>query len=295
MISQSSQARICVIVMSILFGVEFVQAQKVTLAFDRSQHPQISHYNVYRSSDLDPEFVLVGTLQDPVTSYVDSSVTVGTRYSYTATAVDVNGNESGYSNIVERSIADITTSLLLTNFTAQSESGRVILQWVTNGVDAYGFEVQRRSEATGFVTIGFVSAAAWESNYSFVDDAPISGKRYYRIRQISADGRVTLSGFVEVNGDIPTTFQIRQNYPNPFNPSTAISYVIPEAGHVTLTIYNSRGQIVRQPVNEFQQSGEHVIRWNGRDAAGNSASTGTYFYKVETPTAVAVRRMTLAK
>jgi len=58
---------------------------------------------------------------------------------------------------------------------------------------------------------------------------------------------------------------LHQNYPNPFNPSTTLSYKLPESSHVKLSIYNIRGQEIKNLVNEFQQAGEYTINlaWPG--------------------------------
>ena len=72
-------------------------------------------------------------------------------------------------------------------------------------------------------------------------------------------------------------YQLLQNYPNPFNPSTRIDYILPEAGLITLTIYNLRGEEVLVLVNEIQAAGRHTITW---DAAG--FANGVYIYRLTT-------------
>jgi hypothetical protein len=41
----------------------------------------------------------------------------------------------------------------------------------------------------------------------------------------------------------PATFALDQNFPNPFNPTTQISFQLPSAQPVLLSIYNSQGRL----------------------------------------------------
>ncbi len=71
------------------------------------------------------------------------------------------------------------------------------------------------------------------------------------------------------------------NYPNPFNSATMIRYELASAADVRLTVYNVRGQIVDMIIEEFQQAGEHSIRWNGTMVNGQPAASGLYFYELK--------------
>jgi hypothetical protein len=66
------------------------------------------------------------------------------------------------------------------------------------------------------------------------------------------------------------------NYPNPFTTSTTLFYRLQESGQVTVTIYNSFGQLVAEPLNATQPKGEQRVQWNG----GNLPA-GMYFYRIE--------------
>jgi len=74
---------------------------------------------------------------------------------------------------------------------------------------------------------------------------------------------------------------LQQNYPNPFNPETNISYSIVDNGLVELSIYNIKGQLVKNLVRSSENSGEHNVVWNGKDSAGKKVSSGLYFYKLK--------------
>lgn len=89
--------------------------------------------------------------------------------------------------------------------------------------------------------------------------------------------------------------ELRGNYPNPFNPSTLISYTLEVPGHVSLEIYNQKGQLVNTLVNSDLPSGMHQIQWNGRDFGGQPVSSGVYFYRMRSGKYSSTRKMVLMK
>ena len=91
------------------------------------------------------------------------------------------------------------------------------------------------------------------------------------------------------------TFSLEQNYPNPFNPDTEIRYQVVTPGPVSLTVYNSLGQVVRRLAEGHGEAGRYVVRWNGRDDAGRSVSSGVYYYHLQSGGLVITRQATLVK
>ena len=71
-----------------------------------------------------------------------------------------------------------------------------------------------------------------------------------------------------------------QNYPNPFNAATVISYELPIASDVKLTIYDLNGREITTLVNSRQQVGAYTVTWQGKDRRGIEVSSGIYFYKI---------------
>jgi hypothetical protein len=99
-------------------------------------------------------------------------------------------------------------------------------------------------------------------------------------------------------GTTPTTYRtaLAQNYPNPFNPSTTIQFTVRERSLVSLRVYNVTGQLVRTLVNEERAPGTvHQVAWDGRNDAGQSVSSGVYFYKLVTSDATQTKKMVLLK
>jgi len=77
-----------------------------------------------------------------------------------------------------------------------------------------------------------------------------------------------------------SSYQLEQNYPNPFNPSTMISFSLPEASRVTVTIYSVTGQRVRELVNGEMEAGGQTVYWDGRDRSGEVVAAGVYLYRL---------------
>lgn len=100
---------------------------------------------------------------------------------------------------------------------------------------------------------------------------------------------------VTLSQSMPLQYALIQNYPNPFNPETTINFVVPQASHVNMTIYNARGEKIRQLTSKNYAAGVHIVSWDGRDDFGHLAASGVYFYQIQTKDYFAARHMLLLK
>jgi len=89
---------------------------------------------------------------------------------------------------------------------------------------------------------------------------------------------------------IPGTFRLEQNYPNPFNPTTRIAFELPNAGDVTLSVYDILGRRVRTVLAERLEAGAHEVTFNGSNLA-----SGVYFCRLEFDGRSHLRKMLLVK
>jgi hypothetical protein len=98
--------------------------------------------------------------------------------------------------------------------------------------------------------------------------------------------------------DQPTVayvYELTQNYPNPFNPSTMINYSLAKAGPVTLKVFDVLGREVATLVNgEVQSAGNHQVAFSTSTLA-HGASSGVYFYRIESGSFRDVKKMMLIK
>ena len=85
---------------------------------------------------------------------------------------------------------------------------------------------------------------------------------------------------LEEGQSLNNEFKLFQNYPNPFNPSTTIKYSVPQAGIVTLKVFNAIGQEIVSLVNEYKPAGNHSLEFDSRSYAGKELSSGVYFYNI---------------
>jgi len=89
---------------------------------------------------------------------------------------------------------------------------------------------------------------------------------------------------------IINSFSLYQNYPNPFNPSTMIKYQIPDAGFVTLKVYDVLGNEVALLINEQKQAGRYEISFDA-----SYFSSGVYIYKITVNDFASAKKMILMK
>ncbi len=82
-------------------------------------------------------------------------------------------------------------------------------------------------------------------------------------------------------GQTPEVFALEQNYPNPFNPSTTISFALPKASDVSLSIFNSNGQLVKQLISREMPAGRHHVTWDATNEYGERVSSGMYLYVIK--------------
>ncbi|MDK9700837.1 MAG: T9SS type A sorting domain-containing protein, partial [bacterium] len=90
---------------------------------------------------------------------------------------------------------------------------------------------------------------------------------------------------------LPQSFALLSNYPNPFNPSTTIPFALPTTSNVRIAVYDATGRMVVELANREYRAGHHSISWDGKNIAGLSVSTGTYFVRLEAGAFRQVRSM----
>ena len=90
------------------------------------------------------------------------------------------------------------------------------------------------------------------------------------------------------------------NYPNPFNPETWIPYQLANSGDVQISIYDTRGMLVRALALGHQSAGFYTGRsraayWDGRNGLRERVASGLYFYTLTAADFTATRKLLIRK
>ena len=192
---------------------------------------------------------------------------------------------------------DTTLPVELSSFTAEMNSdNHAVISWVTQtetGVS--GYYVLRNSVEdleTALQISALIEAAntSQEHTYSFIDQYIYEpGTYYYWLHVVDIDGTEDYSDPISVVYEyqepevpvIPQITEFKNVYPNPFNPNTNISYALSDQQDVTFSIYNSRGQLVRQYDVGSKAAGNYSLVWDGTDYNGRTVTTGVYFIRMQ--------------
>ncbi len=128
----------------------------------------------------------------------------------------------------------------------------------------------------------------WQSTPDIVDSLLNGTPRTEPLVWFSNDS--VLTSVRREDDGVVKIYSLDQNYPNPFNPSTTINYQIPFDNLVTMKIYNILGQEVVTVVNEHQNAGRYQVSLNA-----GKLSSGIYFYRIESGSFTALKKMLIIK
>ncbi|MEL6254099.1 MAG: DUF1501 domain-containing protein [Bacteroidota bacterium] len=190
----------------------------------------------------------------------------------------VNSNyDDGQGNtvdfVVDPTCYDAATTfpvgLLYFHANAQ-EDNTVLLNWATgNEINNSHFEIERSVDAFVFQPIARVEGAGnseQEIRYDVIDEQPLPGISYYRLKQTDFDGTYTYHGIIQVNLEESDPFKARMEaYPNPATDKVAVTISAAERISGMISVYSLNGQKVietsfpiRPGVNQKEISLTHL-------------------------------------
>ncbi len=190
-----------------------------------------------------------------------------------------------------------TLPVELSSFTVtQNSNGNPVITWETetetgvNGFYIYRGVNKNISDAVLISNLVPATNSSLTHSYSFIDrDLSEEGVYYYWLNVSDLNGQESYHGPAELNvilseeettPEVANVTALRGIYPNPFNPSANIGFELAEASEVKISVYNTRGQLVRSFAPFTHDAGHGSIVWDGKDEGGNSVSSGIYLFRM---------------
>jgi flagellar hook assembly protein FlgD len=108
-----------------------------------------------------------------------------------------------------------------------------------------------------------------------------------------------LTDFNPVSNDdhvvTPAGIKLIGNFPNPFNPNTTIQFNMDKAAPATVSIFNQKGQLVKDFNISAAEKGVNNLHWNGTDNSGKPVSSGVYYFRLKSGSYSSTKKMILMK
>lgn len=178
--------------------------------------------------------------------------------------------------------------LELVKFDAEWDKQNVLVTWTSqNEEDGIYYEVQRSLDGQNFEAIGLVSGKGGngrKANYQLLDRKgyQLANELFYRLRIIESSERERFSHIVilqQKDGFGRLEFGTIQ--PNPFTESVQITWTVPQNNTgLHLNVYNNHGQLVKQLINTYMNTGQYQTVWDGTDAGGKAVEAGIYYLQL---------------
>lgn len=96
-----------------------------------------------------------------------------------------------------------------------------------------------------------------------------------------------------VAGSLPETYWLGAPYPNPFNSEMIISFAIPVADRVRISVCNLLGQEVAILTDDDYGPGEHSVRWVSESQRRNALASGIYLVRMSAGNAQRTQKVCL--
>ncbi len=100
------------------------------------------------------------------------------------------------------------------------------------------------------------------------------------------------------NNEVMLPEIVASAYPNPFslsNESATINYKLANNSIVDISIYNIKGQLVKNLTNSYESAGDNSVQWNGLNANNKRVSSGIYFARINTETSTISTKIVVLK
>jgi hypothetical protein len=144
---------------------------------------------------------------------------------------------------------------------------------------------------TGRLYLMFYHDNSWGA---YSSDSPLGLNNGGDVKYMAVDFTLPYTGINEPTS-VPILVSQVQNSPNPFSDNTQISFNLSKDSEVTLNIYNTKGQLVKNLAKGRSKAGKNTICWDAKDNNNNSVATGMYFYQLKIGNMTTTKKLLVCK
>lgn len=265
---------------------------------DPNGFPEVINYNNLQASDLEADFVAVkigdvnGSAATSLDGQADQRTMMGDllfhakdmklKAGQTYTVPFYGDDQTVYGYQFTMELGEGVELLDVTNGVATAENfGFALLEEGALTTSWNEAETRRLGSEEAIFTL--VLKAKYNTTLS---EELSTSSRYTMAEAYGANGEL-LNVQLSFGNEVAAGFELYQNIPNPFTGITRIGFRLPEPTNATLTVTDAAGKVVRVVKGEYARGYNEV---NLSDFGGVS---GVLYYRLDTPTHSATRKMVI--
>ncbi|MBN2407869.1 MAG: hypothetical protein JXJ19_09235, partial [Elusimicrobia bacterium] len=234
----------------------------VKVDWDANTEPDINRYWIYRDN------IMVSTVSQSTTKYIDSSVVSGNTYSYKLKAIDDTGNISPYSAEKKIMAGDVTEYDDVDFIEIDSiKDDEIVIGWPRVPGSIKGYSIERTDDlAGGWKEVGFVNSSE-KLRYS----VPLGGKKiyYYRVVTVSSGGTRSAGLLaIDTSEDVNHIFMSEDNGAWVMVPFNCARELYPE---------NNNGKLISLVLEKENSADGFLMQYDINAVKGNSVISDFIF------------------
>ncbi|MEO6406823.1 MAG: T9SS type A sorting domain-containing protein [Ferruginibacter sp.] len=236
-----------------------------------------ANYKIYATRlDANGNFVWAGNRVELSSTTAGGSTPKG-RFAFTsmintqAVAVWYENRGTEYRSYAQNILANGLTGVLpvsFGDFNIMRRQKTTLLVWNTETENnSRGFYLERSGDGIHFSGIAFIATMARGGNsssrlsYSYIDNYPLPGKNYYRIRQEDLDAKTELSNTLLLNFASADGLSINSIYSTAASNTIVVNLQSNTANEAFIKVYNSNGALIRS-LSSVTREGNNMITIN---------------------------------
>ncbi|HEV3223823.1 MAG TPA: T9SS type A sorting domain-containing protein [Puia sp.] len=181
----------------------------------------------------------------------------------------------GSTNDIGANQLSIALPIVLLYFKGSCSGSEQDISWATGEeINMKSIELIYSGDGVTFSRLADITPKGSNNDYNFVNNAPLPGNNYYRLKMIDQDGSISYSAILNINCEkISDKISVG---PNPFVNSFNLSIETTSTGQATITLYDAMGKLLSHRIVPLGE-GNNQVGFDGLDWL----PSGIYYLRIE--------------